>query len=175
MDFPRPFEAIDVSVTFRNSCWQVLFKKAVVKSFAKFTTKHLYQRLFLQTVKAANWLHLIPNFDWSRRDFLAIHVTKRSETLGIYMPMLSKCWWAQLAALTYYLISLQSLKKILLQRCSPMNFMKFFRATFLQNTLGWLLLKIIAVTKSSLSTCMCFKESFFQKLWDNRFRQGHLW
>ena len=22
---------------------------------------------------------------------------------------------------------------------------------------------------------MCFKESFFQKLWDNRFRQGHLW
>ena len=137
-----------------------------MKSFAKFTTKHLYQRLFLHTVKAANWLHLIPNSDWSRLDFLAIHVTKRSETLGIYMPMLSKCWWAQLAALTLLPNKLTVFKK---------DIMKFFRATFLQNTLGWLLLKIIAATKSSLSTCMCFKESFFQKLWDNRFRQGHLW
>ena len=72
--------------TFRSNRPEVLCKKYVLRNFAKFTGKHLCQRLFLNKVAGL-----------------------RPATL------LKKSFW---------------------HRCFPVNFAKFLRTPFLQNTSG---------------------------------------
>ena len=72
-------------VTFRNSHQRCSVRKCVIRNFAKFTGKHLYQRLFFNKV------------------------------LGLSTATL--------------------LKKRLWHRSFPVNFVKFLRTSFLQDTL----------------------------------------
>ena len=89
-----------VSSFFRSSHRRCSVRKGVLRNFAKFTGKHLCQRLFFNKVAGL-----------------------RPVTL---------------------------LKKSLWHRCFPVNFAKFLRTPFLQNTSGRLLLFLFRESKSTV-------------------------
>ena len=93
------YSEIYLTAMFRSSHRRCSVKKGVLRNFAKFTGKHLCQRLFFNKVAG------------------------RPATL---------------------------LKKSLWHRCFPVNFAKFLRTPFLQNTSGRLLLHVVAFFEPSV-------------------------
>ena len=77
---------------YRSSHWRCSVKKGVLRNFAKFTEKHMCQRLFFNKVAGLRPANL--------------------------------------------------LKKSLWHKCFPVNFAKFLRSPFFQNTSGRLLLQL---------------------------------
>ena len=94
----------------RSSCPEVFYKKGVLRNLAKFTGKHLCQRLFFNKVAGCNLL-----------------------------------------------------KKSLWHRCFPVNFPKFLRTPFLQNSSGGCFCKLQVNEKNSFTHApSCTLPSFSQ-------------
>ena len=74
---------------------------------------------------------------------------------------ISQKWQENTCARVSFLIKLEAsacsfIKKRLWHRCFPVNFAKFLRTSFLQNTSGWLLLTFLVLPSFRVALFSCF-------------------
>ena len=108
---------------YRNSRPEMFCKKGVLKNVAKFTGRHLYQRLF-----------------FNKGTGLACNFIKKE-----YLAQVFYCEFHEISKNTFFYrvpqVATTLLKRNLWHRCFPVNFAKFLGTTFFTEHLRWLLLK----------------------------------
>ena len=132
----------------RSSCPEVFYKKGILRNFAKFTGKHLCQRLFFNKVSGAKAGVAVSNkYEIHLKKRIRCRKNLEGVTIGV---LLKKAWKGK-------------------HRCFPVNFVKFPRAPFSQNSSGDCFCKqqvneknSFTYTPSCIFTLLSQNASFYQ-------------